>query len=205
MFARNGNPIRVKRLQTAFDTPDRYGKGIDFTGYTVYDAATVFLRYLKTLPEPVVPHAQYDAFVRPMREYQKLETQELLSQESIEAQKVLVPQYQALITELPPLNRQLLLYLLDILAVFASRSEKNKMTAQRLVVCFQPSLVAAESEKMDEIEHKLAADVATFLVEYQDDFLIGMSGPGNGQDDGTATHESANTMQRSSSRGSSKA
>lgn len=129
------------------------------------------------LPEPIIPHAQYRDFVQPMQKHQQTQAQDLSEQEILEAQSVLVPDYQRMVKELPPLNRQLLLYLLDTLAVFASRSEKNKMTAQRLVMCFQPALISAEPEKMDEYEHKLAADVATFLVEYQDDFLIGMSAP----------------------------
>jgi hypothetical protein len=40
----------------------KYGKGLDWTGYSVYDAATCLLRYLKRLPEPVIPYDLYNKF-----------------------------------------------------------------------------------------------------------------------------------------------
>lgn len=174
IFATNGNAVRVRKLCRTFETPSRYGKGLDWTGYTIHDAATVLLRYLKMLPTPIVPYEQYNAFVQPMRQYQD-SVGDNLPQSDVERQAHarIVPLYQQLIKELPPLNRQLLLYIHDLLAVFASQSYYNKMPAKRLVMSFQPALLAAEPEKMDETEHRLAADVGTFLVDNQDSFLIG--------------------------------
>lgn len=84
--------------------------------------------------------------------------------------------YQRLITELPPLNRQLLLYILDLLAVFASKSELNRMTSANLAAIFQPGMLSHPSHDMEPPEYRLSQDVIIFLIENQDNFLVGMSG-----------------------------
>ena len=84
--------------------------------------------------------------------------------------------YQKLIIELPPLNRQLLLYILDLLAVFASKSEQNRMTSANLAAIFQPGLLSHPSHDMSPSEYRLSQDVLIFLIENQDSFLVGMSG-----------------------------
>ena len=84
--------------------------------------------------------------------------------------------YQRLITELPPLNRQLLLYILDLLAVFASKSDINLMTSANLAAIFQPGLLSHPNHDMSPQEYRLSQDVLIFLIDNQDSFLIGMSG-----------------------------
>lgn len=91
--------------------------------------------------------------------------------------------YQGLITELPPLNRQLLLYILDLLAVFASKSELNKMTTPNLAAIFQPGLLSHPQHDMAPQEYRLSQDVLIFLIENQDSFLVGM--PGTAADEKT--------------------
>jgi hypothetical protein len=72
IFATNGNPVRVRELQEAFDSQPRYGKGLVWNGYTVHDCASVVLRYAKTLPEPVVPYGLYDEFINGMQPHMTL-------------------------------------------------------------------------------------------------------------------------------------
>ena len=84
--------------------------------------------------------------------------------------------YQRLITEMPPLNRQLLLYILDLLAVFSSKSDLNRMTSPNLAAIFQPGMLSHPSHDMAPKEYRLSQDVLDFLIENQDSFLLGMSG-----------------------------
>lgn len=91
-------------------------------------------------------------------------------------QNAAISTYQRLITELPPLNRQLLLYILDLLAVFASKSDLNRMTSGNLAAIFQPGMLSHPSHDMKPHEYRLSQDVLMFLIENQDSFLIGMSG-----------------------------
>jgi hypothetical protein len=84
--------------------------------------------------------------------------------------------YQGLIKQLPPLNRQLLLYILDLLAVFASKADQNKMTTPNLAAIFQPGILSHPTHDMAPPEYRLSQDVLIFLIEHQDHFLIGMQG-----------------------------
>lgn len=85
-------------------------------------------------------------------------------------------QYQQLITELPPLNRQLLLYILDLLAVFAAKADENRMNSQNLAAIFQPGMLSHPAHAMAPEEYRLNQCVIIFLIENQDHFLIGMQG-----------------------------
>lgn len=179
IFRLSGSAKRIKELQVLFDSPDRYGKGLDWTGYTVHDAANILRRYLNQLPQPIVPLTFYERCRDPLRSHQAQAVGDMEAQ----AQDVgdfdheaAIITYQRLITELPPLNRQLLLYILDLLAVFASKSELNRMTSANLAAIFQPGMLSHPSHDMEPPEYRLSQDVIIFLIENQDNFLVGMSG-----------------------------
>ncbi|KAI0424979.1 hypothetical protein F5Y09DRAFT_347166 [Xylaria sp. FL1042] len=180
IFRLNGSEKRIKELKIQFDSPDRYGKGLVWDGYTVHDAANVLRRYLNDLPEPVVPLDLYERFREPLRGNTRQavgdsEGTQLL--ENFDEQDA-IRKYQALIKDLPPLNRQLLLYILDLLAVFAAKSDENRMTAQNLAAIFQPGMLSHPQHAMAPEEYRLNQCVIIFLIEHQDHFLIGMQGTG---------------------------
>ena len=178
IFRLSGSEKRIKELKTIFDSPDRYGKGLDWAGYTVHDAANVLRRYLNQLPEPIVPLDLYGRFREPLRGHTMQavgDTEGPQLDDKFDIQSAIVT-YQQLITELPPLNRQLLLYILDLLAVFASKSDENRMNSQNLAAIFQPGLLSHPSHDMAPVEYRLSQAVLIFLIENQDHFLIGMSG-----------------------------
>lgn len=179
IFRLSGSSKRIKDLQQIFDSPDRYGKGLDWTGYTVHDAANILRRYLNQLPEPIIPLEFYERFRDPLRHHQHQAVGDMEAQ----AQDVgdfnheeAIATYQRLITEMPPLNRQLLLYILDLLAVFSSKSDLNRMTSPNLAAIFQPGMLSHPSHDMAPKEYRLSQDVLDFLIENQDSFLIGMTG-----------------------------
>ncbi|KAG0645270.1 Rho-GTPase-activating 5 [Hyphodiscus hymeniophilus] len=178
IFRLSGSEKRIKELKTIFDSPDRYGKGLDWAGYTVHDAANVLRRYLNQLPEPIVPLDLYGRFREPLRGHTTQavgDTEGPQSNDKFDIQNAIAT-YQQLITELPPLNRQLLLYILDLLAVFASKSDENRMNSQNLAAIFQPGMLSHPSHDMAPVEYRLSQDVLIFLIENQDHFLIGMRG-----------------------------
>lgn len=180
IFRLSGSEKRIKELRTIFDSPDRYGKGLDWAGYTVHDAANVLRRYLNQLPEPIVPLALYHQFREPLRGHTMQavgDSEGTQLADHFDIGKAIAT-YQQLITELPPLNRQLLLYILDLLAVFASKSDENRMNSQNLAAIFQPGMLSHPDHDMAPPEYRLSQDVLIFLIENQDHFLIGMRGTG---------------------------
>ncbi|OAA58084.1 Rho GTPase activator [Niveomyces insectorum RCEF 264] len=178
IFRLSGSEKRIKELKLAFDSPDRYGKGLSWTGYTVHDAANVLRRYLNDLPEPVVPLVFYELFREPLSNVIKQGTNDANGPQFVEGfdMDAAIVQYQNLITKLPPLNRQLLLYLLDLLAVFAAKADVNRMNSQNLAAIFQPGILSHPFHAMSPEEYRLNQIVLIFLIENQDHFLIGMNG-----------------------------
>ena len=70
---------------------------------------------------------------------------------------------------LPYESGMLLFYLLDLLAIFASKSKINKMTPQRLAAIFQPAILSPVKacEDFDEKAEscQLSQMVLAFLIE----------------------------------------
>lgn len=174
----NGSEKRIKELKLIFDSPDRYGKGLSWDGYTVHDAANVLRRYLNDLPEPVVPLDLYEKFRDPLRGATRSAVGDADGPHFIENFDVdtAIVRYQQRIKELPPLNRQLLLYILDLLAVFAAKADENRMNSQNLAAIFQPGMLSHPVHAMAPEEYRLNQCVIIFLIENQDHFLIGMQG-----------------------------
>ena len=174
IFRLSGSARRIKDLQEIFDSPKLYGKDLDWSGYTVHDAANVLRRFLNQLPEPVIPLNFYERFRDPLRDYQVYAVSDVDAKSDFDVQQ-LVTGYQKLIQKLPPLNRQLLLYMLNILALFVSKSDQNLMTSSNLAVIFQPSILSHPSHDMAPEEYKRSQDVLTFLLENQEHFFAGMN------------------------------
>jgi hypothetical protein len=178
-----------------FDNSDQYGKGLDWGHYTVHDAANILLRYLLQLPEPVVPLEYYERFRSPLHDHQAaaIGADDDRRTQSLGAfdRETTIQTYQTLIAELPPLFRQLLLYLLDLLAVFASRCELNRMSSARLAAIFQSGILSHPDHAHSIADRQLSQIVLHFLVEQQDSFLVGMPGT-------AADSEAADEAQRGS-------
>ncbi|KAF9525630.1 Rho GTPase activation protein, partial [Crepidotus variabilis] len=165
-FRINGSTRRMRDLQAAFESPPRYGKSLDWRQeqYTTHDVASVFRRYLTQMPEPVIPYDMYHLFrdalaKRPFNQDEAIAT------------------YKSLIRKMPKPNQYLLLYVLDLLSVFARKSDKNLMTATNLAVIFRPGLISHPQHEMSPQEHALSQKVLEFLIAQQDWFMLDIAPP----------------------------
>ncbi|TFK62259.1 RhoGAP-domain-containing protein [Pluteus cervinus] len=160
IFRVSGSSKRMRDLQAAFETPPRYGKDLDWTkeGYTIHDVASVFRRYLTQMTEPIIPHDLYHDF------------RDALAKDSYNQDEVILT-YKRLIRRMPRPNQWLLLYVLDILSVFARKSDKNLMTASNLAVVFRPGLISHPNHEMSPKEHTLSQRVLEFMIAHQDWFM----------------------------------
>ncbi|KAF7327928.1 Rho GTPase activator [Mycena kentingensis (nom. inval.)] len=165
-FRVNGSNKRMRELQALFEAPPRYGKSLDWKqeSYTTHDVASVFRRYLTQMPEPVIPHAMYHA-VRDAFAKQPFNQDEVIAT------------YKALIRSMPRANQYLLLYVLDLLSVFARKCDKNLMTASNLAVIFRPGLISHPAHEMSPSEHDLSQRVLEFLIAQQDWFMLDIPPP----------------------------
>ncbi|KAF8589448.1 Rho GTPase activation protein, partial [Ramaria rubella] len=160
-FRVSGSTKRMRELQALFEAPPRYGKALDLKQalYTTHDVASVFRRYLTSMPEPVIPHELYHDF------RDTLSKIPFNQDESIQT-------YKRLIRSLPRANQYLLLYVLDLLSVFARKSETNLMTATNLAVIFRPGLISHPDHELSPDQHKLSQRVLEFLIAHQDWFML---------------------------------
>ncbi|KAF8556233.1 Rho GTPase activation protein [Imleria badia] len=165
-FRVNGSAKRMRDLQAAFETPPRYGKSLDWKSehYTTHDVASVFRRYLTQMPEPVIPHDMYHDF------------RDVLAKQPFNHDNV-VATYRHLISRMPRANQYLLLYVLDLLSVFARKSDKNLMTPANLAVIFRPGLISHPNHELSPGEHQLSQKVLEFLIDQQDSFLLDIPPP----------------------------
>ncbi|CAG8624757.1 825_t:CDS:2, partial [Gigaspora rosea] len=165
IFRLSGSAKRIKELQTIFDSPPVYGKTLTWVGYSVHDAANVLRRYLNHLPDKVIPLVWYDKF-RAVHVSHK-------------DASVLVENYQKLIQSLPKENQHLLLYILDLLAVFSSKSSQNLMPSKNLASIFQPGILSHPDHDMEPEQYKLSQEVVEFLIDYQNYFLMTLPNAGH--------------------------
>ncbi|KAI0331831.1 Rho GTPase activation protein [Cubamyces sp. BRFM 1775] len=165
-FRVSGSNKRMRELQAAFETPPTYGKHLKWENenYTTHDVASVFRRYLTQMPEPVIPHDMYHLF------------RDALAKKPFNQDEVIAT-YKRLIRSMPRANQYLLLYVLDLLSVFARKSDKNLMTAKNLAVIFRPALIAHPTHEMSPQEHQLSQDVLEFLIAHQDWFMFDIPPP----------------------------
>ncbi|KAK9248787.1 Rho GTPase activation protein, partial [Lipomyces tetrasporus] len=161
IFRVSGSVKRVRELQRIFATEPDFGHNIDWTGYTVHDAASLLRRYLNGLPEPIIPLELYDGFRSPFihplsqtRQFKKHEMNEV------------IVKLHSLIQQLPPGNRQLLLYILDLLELFAKNSKKNMMPASNLAAIFQPCILSHPSHNTLPEEYTTSQEAVLFMIEH---------------------------------------
>ncbi|KAG8905295.1 hypothetical protein FRB99_000268 [Tulasnella sp. 403] len=109
----------VDELQAIFSAGPRFGKDLDWkaTAFTPFDVAGVFLRYLNRLPEPLIP---YDLYA----DFRTLGVPQASTSDAItEARRM--------VKLLPRINQYALLYVLDLLGVFARKADMNLLTPER--------------------------------------------------------------------------
>ncbi|KAJ6653134.1 hypothetical protein lerEdw1_010096 [Lerista edwardsae] len=125
IFRLPGQDNLVRKLRDAFDAGERPSFDPDTDVHTV---ASLFKLYLRELPEPVVPWAQYKDF---------LLCGQLLTADEIKGQQVLVRQLAAL----PRDNYNLLSYICRFLHEVQQNSSTNKMNVENLAMVFGVNLI----------------------------------------------------------------
>ncbi|KAG9295907.1 hypothetical protein G9A89_006646 [Geosiphon pyriformis] len=160
IFRLSGSAKRIKELQAIFDSSPSYGKTLTWTDYSVHDAANVLRRYLNHLPDPVIPQKYYEEFRSVFVNLPDAHDRVL--------------SYKKLISTLPKENQHLLLYILDLLAVFSSKASQNLMPSKNLASIFQPGILSHEDHDMAPEQYKLSQKVLGFLIDHQNFFLMGL-------------------------------
>lgn len=190
IFRVGGSSKRLKSLQDQFSTPPDYGANIDWSVFTVHDAASLLRRYLTALPEPLVPLDLYYQFREALLErphlvsYLKEKEQKMAAsieqndkfqprQLSKEEKKLILNErrslldcYAKLFDQITPIQRRTLFYILDLLALFHLNSKINRMSAKNLSYIFQPSIIFHPDHELSPDEYAISGLVLEFCITY---------------------------------------
>lgn len=190
IFRVGGSSKRLKSLQDQFSTPPDYGSNVDWSGFTVHDAASLLRRYLTALPEPLVPLDLYFKFresllERPhlvaylkekeqkmaasIEQNEKFEPRQLTKEEKklvLNERKSLLGLYAKFFDEIKPIQRRTLFYILDLLALFHLNSKVNRMSAKNLSYIFQPSVIFHPDHELSPDEYAISGLVLEFCITY---------------------------------------
>ncbi|KAG2186313.1 hypothetical protein INT43_002751 [Umbelopsis isabellina] len=154
IFRLSGSARRIGELQHMFDIPPLYGSQLDWQGYSIHDAANVLRRFLNSLPDPVINHKSYNDFRNVLADNPKYPNKETQ-----------VRRFQYLIDHLPLAHQFLLLYLLDLLHLFAANSVFTRMDSANLASVFTPGMLSRVD--MQPTEYKQSQQVVKFLIDNQ--------------------------------------
>lgn len=77
-----------------------------------------------------------------------------------------IEEYKQLVLQLPQLSKQLLFYILDLLAMIQNHSDENLMSLRNLAAIFQPLILLHPDHDMDPVEYALSQVVVEFLIHY---------------------------------------
>ncbi|XP_034948153.1 uncharacterized protein RhoGAP54D [Chelonus insularis] len=130
IFRRTGKLTRQQELKNSLyqGLPLNLNEGI----YSVHDCASVLKGFLADLPEPLLTELHYPAHCQ---------IAELCSIDSNANESRLLGSMQLLLLLLPPVNRILLKYLLNLLNKTAALESSNKMNCDTLATLFTPHLM----------------------------------------------------------------
>jgi GTPase-activating protein SAC7 len=160
----NYNISLVQVLPNAMKKDLGYGSNHEWDNdqYNVRDAATLLLRYLRLLPEPVVPYKFYPGF-----EVVHEKIAAITSNDRAERWSSVENYALAAISLLPRENRHLLLYLLDLIRVLSRPTFERQLTLDTILVDSPPGLILShERSLMRRGGRPQDGEVIRFLVEF---------------------------------------
>lgn len=127
LFRVAGNKNRTDQMKS------NYENKMDVVYTTIHDASSILKSYIRDLPEPLVPFAHYPEFTK------------LGQQEKKIGREAFVAGLSKLVSNLPPVQLNVLRYLVDFLTVVEAVPE-NKMTADNIAIVFAPNLLRNKLE-----------------------------------------------------------
>ncbi|CDH57283.1 hypothetical protein RO3G_08289 [Lichtheimia corymbifera JMRC:FSU:9682] len=125
LFRLSGAASDVRQLANEFDRPPYYGKHLDLSTYDIHTITGVVKKYLRALPEPVIPRHLHSRFLQTASSLNDNNTADL-------------EDLAHLILELPRLHRHLLCYILILAGTIQQHADVNMMCADALAVVLAP-------------------------------------------------------------------
>ncbi|KAI9245907.1 Rho GTPase activation protein [Sporodiniella umbellata] len=170
IFRLSGATSEIEQLCLDFDSPPTYGKYLDLKNRDIHAIASVAKKYLRQLPDPAIPMAYHDRFLR-FFAYSR---------------KAMIRTFALMIQQLPREHFQLLLYILILASHIQKEAAKNLMNPEALAVILAPACTGLEQNlketwvkrrtKRPDIQQVVQLNLKwtrlfTLLIEYSDTLI----------------------------------
>ncbi|KAI7864373.1 Rho GTPase activation protein [Spinellus fusiger] len=135
IFRLSGAASEVLELESQFDQPPTYGKHLDLSHYDIHSIVSVIKKYLRNLPDSVIPFAFHDRFLQaadPQRS-----SCEIITSLSL------------IIAELPVAHNHLLHYIIILASHIQSHESTNMMNPEALATVLAPVCTGLEHTLRD--------------------------------------------------------
>ncbi|ELP87456.1 Rho GTPase-activating protein, putative [Entamoeba invadens IP1] len=128
----------------------------------VHAVATILLMFIRELPEPLITFNMYSMFIDTARTF------EADHETKASAIRVAIQSFHAHVSSLPPRNKKLLAFYMNMFYEFCTMSNIHKMEPNNVAVCIAPTLLRPEEETWESAMStiKLQTLVCTFLIKY---------------------------------------
>ncbi|KAI8628231.1 Rho GTPase activation protein [Xylariaceae sp. FL1651] len=140
IFAEPGDIFRVSKLKEIFSTGPTYGEDVDWSNYTVYDAADLIMLFLSQLPRPLISESLAKRWI-------SLSRQATISGSHATRLDQCMDFWEEALSGLRGPSRSLFKLLLNLWADISAAEEDNDMTAERLAgVVLKPLMHVSSSQ-----------------------------------------------------------
>ncbi|KAI7865424.1 Rho GTPase activation protein, partial [Spinellus fusiger] len=136
LFRLSGAASEVEVLQREFDRPPTYGRYLDLAHHDIHAITGVVKKYLRNLPDPVIPTAYHSRFLK-MDEADIFNSPDEISTLA------------SLIQEFPVAHYQLTHYIIILISYIQQYSHINLMTAEALAIILTPVCTGLEQTLKD--------------------------------------------------------
>mmetsp|Transcript_13771 Transcript_13771/g.39166 ORF Transcript_13771/g.39166 Transcript_13771/m.39166 type:complete len:1111 (+) Transcript_13771:148-3480(+) len=130
IFRIAGETKYLVHMKGMYDRWEKDKPEVDLSSYDSFDIAALLKQWFRELPEPIMTYSVYDKYMQ--------------NDDEID--------YQVLLDELPPLNRDIILYVFSFCVELTRHSEENKMTPANVAICWGPTILRP---KVDDIQSSM--------------------------------------------------
>ncbi|KAI9472128.1 MAG: Rho GTPase activation protein [Benjaminiella poitrasii] len=140
IFRLSGSAPEIDRLLSDFDKPPTYGKYLDLKNSDIHAITGVVKRYLRQLPDPVIPLSYHERFIE-------------LYDESNMSDPLIIDAFANIIHQLPIEHFHLVHYIILLASRIQHYAQVNMMNPEALAIVLAP-VCTGLLETTDTITHK---------------------------------------------------
>ena len=157
-----GDQKKISEMKKTIEHKGDFLKLANESDLDVYSVTSVMLEFLRDLPEPLIPFADFPSFIQCSKTYD--------FDHSVKetALSTMINTLHLLVKNLPIQNRRILAFYMNFFFVFSIQSEVHKMKSENIGVCIAPTLLHSKIESFEDsitnVQHQTL--ISTIMIKY---------------------------------------